>query len=351
MRVLIFIPVLVFAGLAVLSPRLADARETRSKTIFGDVAVPEGTSAGEVSTVFGDVVVNGAVDGDVNSVFGEIVVENRVRGAVSSAFGDVAVRAPVRGSVETGFGDVALAAPVGGSVDAGFGNIEQRPGGVAYGGLVVRHGEVEGPGEPFTVAGDAAQQPSGRGVGDDGPEVSGGGSMFFHVVGWTLGTLGFVAGAVLVAVLIPRPLYATARSAGSSPGWSFTWGLISVPVAVVLMVLLAVSVIGLPVMLLAVPAYLGLLLFGALSVAYALGRRLLLAVGGYRGGDALAAATGALAVSAASVVPVVGGLLVSAVALTGAGAALSALFSRGWRRRSSYDSYEAYLQDRQQRGG
>ena len=341
-RFLVLIPLLVFAGLVVLPLRPAEAQ---NKTVFSDVTVPEGTTTGEVSTVFGDVEVDGQVAGDVNSVFGDVAVGGEIRGTVSSAFGDVRVNAPVGGDVEVGFGDVALAAPVRGGVDAGFGDIEQEPGGVASDGLAARHGEVEGRDGPFTVA-----QPSGSTVVDT-VESPDGGSPVFHLIGWSLGTLGFIACAVLVAVLLPRPLYATARSAGASPGWSFVWGLVSVPVAVVLGVLLAVSVIGLPVMLLAVPAYLALLFFGALAVAYALGRRMLLAVGGHRGGDALAAAVGALTVSVASLVPFLGGLLTSAVALIGAGAAISALFSRGWSRRSSYESYEAYLEDRQRRGG
>ena len=343
-RFLVLISILVFAGLVFSPLRSAQALDrTASKTVFGDVLVPEGTTTGEVSTVFGDVVVEGRVDGDVNSVFGKVMVDGRVRDTVSSAFGDIVVRAPVGGDVEAGFGNVALAAPVGGSVNPGFGDIEQKPGGVASGGLAARHGEVEGRDGPFAVA----QQTTGDRAEADGPGVSDGGSMIFHLIGWTLGTLGFMACAVLVAVLVPRPLYATARRAGLSPGWSFVWGLISVPVASILGVLLIVSVIGIPVMLLAVPAYLALLLFGALAVAYALGRRILLAVGGHRGGDAAAAAIGALMVSLASLVPFLGGLLTFGVVMIGAGAVISAIFSRGWSRRPTYESYEAYLQDRQ----
>ena len=350
-RFLVLASLLVFTGLFFSPLRSAEALDrVASKTVFGDVTVPEGETTGEVSTVFGDVAVDGWVDGDVNSVFGEVTVDGRIGGTVSSAFGDVAVRAPVRGDVEAGFGDVVLAAPVRGKVDVGFGNVEQETGGVAYGGLAAKHGDVEGRG---ALSGSTWQTP-GSTPGDEnaeaGPDVSGGGSMLVYLIGWSLGTLGFIACAVLVAVLLPRPLYAITRNAGASPGWSFVWGLVSIPVAVVLGVLLVVSVIGIPVMLLAVPAYLALLFFGALAVSYALGRRILFAVGGHRGGDALAAATGALAVAAVSLLPVFGGLLTFGVAMVGAGAAISALFSRGWSRRPAYESYEAYLQDRQQRG-
>ena len=166
------------------------------------------------------------------------------------------------------------------------------------------------------------------------------------LVGWVFGTAAFAACSVLLAVLMPGPLLAAARRAEESPGWSLLLGVASVPAVVVFAVVLAVSIIGIPLLLLLAPAYLALVFFGALVAAYFVGRRVVFATGHYRGGNALAAMVGALILAAAYMIPVLGGLLLYGLALFGTGAAILALFSR--RRSRTYPSYDAYVQDRRE---
>jgi hypothetical protein len=122
-----------------------------------------------------------------------------------------------------------------------------------------------------------------------------------------------------------------------------------VPAVVVVSVLLAVTVVGLLLLLLLWPAYLALVLFGALVAAYCLGRRIMLATGRYyRAGDALAAAVGALLVSAVWLIPVLGGFVFLVLALLGTGASVLAFLAhrRLGAPRDAYASYEDYLKDR-----
>jgi hypothetical protein len=108
-------------------------------------------------------------------------------------------------------------------------------------------------------------------------------------------------------------------------------------------VVLAVSIIGIPLLLLLAPAYLAFVFFGALVAAYFVGRRVVFATGHYRGGNVLAAMIGALILAVVYLIPVLGGFLLYGLALFGAGAAILALFSR--RRSRMYPSYEAYVRD------
>jgi hypothetical protein len=108
---------------------------------------------------------------------------------------------------------------------------------------------------------------------------------------------------------------------------------------------LAVSIIGIPLLLLLVPAYLALLFFGALVAAFFIGTRVLMITGRYRVGNALAAVVGALILAATTFIPVLGDLLLYALSLLGTGAIILALFSRR-RPRASHPSYEAYVRDR-----
>ena len=92
--------------------------------------------------------------------------------------------------------------------------------------------------------------------GSRGPDVLG-------FVGWLFAALAFAACAVLAAVLAPRPLAAAARRVGETPGRAFVYGIVSLPVFFVLCVVLAVTIIGIPLLLLLAPAYLAVLFAGA----------------------------------------------------------------------------------------
>jgi uncharacterized membrane protein YvlD (DUF360 family) len=127
-------------------------------------------------------------------------------------------------------------------------------------------------------------------------------------------------------------------------------GVGSVPAVFVLAVLLGVTVVGIPLLFLLVPAYLVLLFFGLLVAAYFLGSKAVLVTGRHRSGDALAAVVGAVLVSVTSLIPFLGGLVLVVLSLLGTGAAVSVLLARRQRSRAAprptYASYEDYLTDR-----
>ncbi|MEW6636384.1 MAG: polymer-forming cytoskeletal protein [Actinomycetota bacterium] len=290
------------------------------KRVYGTVVVESGEEVEEASAVIGGVAVDGAVEGDVSSGYGDVRVDGPVGGDVNSGFGDVSVRAPVGGDVGASFGDVYVDSRVGGDVDVRRGDLRLGPNAEIHGHVFVGDGSVRAervaalPGH--VEAGTATRL---RHVPD------GTGSPWLQA--WLFATLVFVACCVLAAVALPRPMRAAALRAEQYPGRSLLLGVVSVPVAVILAVVLAVSVVGIPVLLLLSPAYLALLFFGALVAAYFVGRKVLMSTGRHGGGDALAAATGALIVAATYLIPVLGDLALYLFVLLGAGATIIALFS------------------------
>jgi hypothetical protein len=292
------------------------------KKVMGDMVVEEGETVEEISTAWGDVLVKGRVEGDIHSGFGDIEVEGPVDGDVEAGFGNVRINAPVGGDVEAGFGDLDLdeGAQVAGRVYVGHGSRTDHPDADVHG--------IQAAGMTFDNDEDSALE------------------VFSDVIGWLVLTSLFVGASVLVAVAAPRPLRASARSLEDSPGRSFLLGVGSVPVVIVLVFLLAITVVG---ALLLVPAYLALLLFGLLVTAYFVGRKIVLATGRYRAGDALAAAVGAVLVTATLWIPFLGGLIFFALAMLGTGAAILALLAQrrqGGEPRTTYASYEDYLRER-----
>lgn len=315
---LLFLPALLFAYL--LSTGVAHASE---KKVMGDILVEKGQTADEVRTAWGDITVQGSVRGDVES-----------------GFGDIRIEGPVGGDVDAGSGNVYVSDSVGGDVDVGQGNVYMESGGHVRGDVSLHSGSLQS----HQYAAVSGAQRTGSVSDFDEDSLVG---AFSGTIGWAVMTLGLVAAAVLLAVATPRPLRASARSLEAGPGRSMVVGLISVPVVFILAVLLFVTIVGIPLLLLLWPAYLALVLFGALVAAYFLGRKVLLATGRYRAGDALAAAVGAFLVSAAYAIPVFGGLVFAIFALLGTGAAVSALLAYRSSRvpRVTYTSYEDYLRD------
>ena len=293
------------------------------KKVFGDVVVERGENPGSVSTSMGDIEVRGPVKGDVKS-----------------SMGDIEVYAPVGGTIYADLGDVYVDDRVGGNLDVGHGDVYLEPDAVVEGDVILGSGEVIRDGDP-TVVGVVAAQGMSSSMGGPGEDGRRGVAGF---VGWFFGTLVFVAVSVLAAVLAPRPVESSARKIEESVGRSLLVGLASVPAALLLAVVLGVSIVGIPLLLLAAPAYLAFVFFGAVVAAYFLGRRILFATGRYHAGNATAATVGALVLAATYLIPFLGGLILYALALVGAGGAILAILAR--RRTPTYSSYETYLDER-----
>jgi hypothetical protein len=318
-------------GLVVLLPLPVSAAEKR---LVGDVH-SRGIEQ-NVSTVAGDVEVRGVVEENVHSGIGDVLVSGEVHGNVGAGFGDVDIEGPVGGDVNAEFGDVYVNAPVEGDVDVGHGDVDLGPEARISGDLEYESGELTGDYE--RVKGDITAKGMALDLGEShGPGIIG-------FVGWVFAALAFAACSVLAAVLVPRPLAAAARRVEETPGRAFVYGLISLPIFFVLCVVLAVSIIGIPLLLLLAPAYLALLFFGALVAAFFIGTRVLMFTGRYRVGNAMAAVVGALILAATTLIPVLGDLLLYALSLLGTGAVILALLSRR-RPRATHPSYEAYVKN------
>jgi cytoskeletal protein CcmA (bactofilin family) len=331
------LPLLTFSavilGLVVLLPFPAHAAEER---LVGDVMVGHRGVEQDVSTGFGNLEVRGLVQDDVHSGFGDILVTGEVEGDIDAGFGDVKIEGPVEGDVRAEFGDVFVDAPVKGDVDVGWGDVELGPDAEISGNLECEGCEITG--NRSAVEGEW----TARGMALDFDESHGKGLIGFF--GWLFAALAFAACAVLAAVVAPRPMASAAGRAEESPGRSFVYGVLSLPVVFVLCVVLAVSIVGIPLLLLLVPAYLALLFFGALVAAFFIGTRILMVTGRYRVGNALAAVVGAIILAATTLIPVLGDLLLYALSLLGTGAVILALLSRR-RPRDTHPSYEAYVRD------
>jgi hypothetical protein len=268
---------------------------------------------GDISEFFGGVEVNRRVNGDVRVVSGSVNVRAPVAGDVRSAFGDVTVSAPVAGNVESAFGDVYLDSLAAGDVELGSGDLVLGPEARVLGHV--------------SVAGGQTVRTDGSAV--DTSVVTGADTALVHSSSATLRpspsikimlALAFAACGALAVTVGRRWLLQTAGTLARRPLRSLLAGLASAAATVAVAGVLLISAVGIPLLLLFIPAVLALALSGALAASYRVGQKALSAIGLRDHTYGMAAMlVGTALISAAYMVPVLGEVVLLTTALQGAG--------------------------------
>lgn len=277
--------------------------------VAGTVVI-RGTVTGDVQVAAGSLVITGTVEGDVSAGAGSVDIRGTVGGDVLVGTGSLTVGedAVIGGTLEAGAGSARIAGTVVGDSSIGAGSLVLEPTATFEGDLRY-DGELEDGGA--TVQGRLIEDPSLSGLSFR--PFQGAGDVLF-------GIYGFLVNLVLGAVLLLAFPAASERLSNRVRDDAVTTGLYGLVVLVgvpVLLVLVAITVIGIPL------AVLGALLFAlALWVASVYGRY---AVGGwllgYVGTDNRWAAlvVGLVAVAVVGLVPYLGGLVEFLVLLLGLG--------------------------------
>jgi cytoskeletal protein CcmA (bactofilin family) len=369
----LLITVALVALLLLLMPRASAEDTAAAESTQHDLGTDHFAAGGTVSVatpVTGDAIVAG----------GEIEVRADVGGDLIVAGGSVRIDGPVKQGLYAAGGRVSINAPVARNVRAAAGRIEVGPGARIGGNASLAGGEVRVLGAvdgylqarggrlliDAPVAGDAELGgdrielgPHARVAGklryasrndlqrDPAAEVQGGIERVTAAGGWPAAprlehrawrrgggfwSLGLMALAALLAGALPAFFTRVADTVHSRWGWSLLIGfigLVCIPAAVLL---LAITIIGIPVALASAALYLVLLLVGYVSAAVAAGelalRRLAPERATRNGWRAAAAALVMLCLTLLARVPLIGRLAVLAALLTGIGALLLQLGGR-----------------------
>jgi len=267
----------------------------------------------------GRVTIDAPVERDARIAGGnlEITPQGRVGGNLSAAGGTVRVLGPIGGYLMVGAGDVLIDAPVAGDVDVRAGHLTLGPKAVIGGKLHYSGGRAIERDSAAQVAGGTEVKAPRRAD----PRRSG------RSLAWAW-SASLILLSALLAALLPRGYDRVRQALEQRPGMSALVGIGAIVCIPAAAVLLLVTVIGIPVGLLALLAYPVLLLLGFISAAIAGGRMALAhwwpARQASRGWQALAAAVCMLLICIAAAVPWFGGLIGLGVLLFGVGALLMA---------------------------
>lgn len=347
----------------------AAAQEKRVDRVAGD----------DRFTAGGSVTVTTPVTGDLMAAGGEVRIDSRIGGDLVAAGGNVRVLGDVGESAFVAGGQVHFDARVRRSVRAGGGHVEVGPKAELGGNLSVAGGQVriEGPvfgyvqaaggrvvldgpigGDVWVTGGRVLLGPNARIGGalhyaaqaeleqDPAAIVKGGIEKLPFEAGWPrrdevsehrfgagrwLWTAGLMALAAIVVGAAPAFAARTSNVLRQRPWFALLLGFIVLACVPIAAILLLVTVLGIPLALLALLAYPAALLLGYVMTPIGIGdwvmQRFATTRAAQTGWRAAAAAVVVLAIALLARVPVLGTVVVLAVLLAGLGA-----LALQWRR-------------------
>lgn len=285
----------------------------------------DGAGGQDLYAAGGTVALEGTIARNARMAGGNVSLGPRARiaGNASLAGGRVEMLGAVGGYLQVAGGRLYLDGRVEGDVEAAGGELELGPN-ARIGGTLRYRGDAPLAQDPAAQVAGGIERLETRARGEAGRRA------LPALVGlWTLGLMALAA--VLVAAL-PGFFGRVAQAARARFGWSLLWGFIAFSAVPVAAVVLAVTVVGLPLALLAMLAYFALLKVGYVSAGIALGDGVLArwwsVRAAHRGWRALFAAFGVLAICIVALIPWLGALVAFVALIAGMGALLVAVPQR-----------------------
>ncbi len=239
---------LAIAAILMLAPGMASAQSPSSAAV-GTIVVPRGTTHGPIAISVGRVEVFGTVDGNVSVGVGEVDIAGTVTGNASVGVGQIVLTpsATVGGQSSVGIGQIRRLSPGESLPPAGSGPTMMT--------------DTIGLGHGFWTG-----FPLGFGLGSFGLWAIGVG----RLLGWLI-SLGF---ALLIFALFPRPIDEMAGIVQKSPGPVAGWGIALMFLAPPVLVILAITVVGIPLVLAGALALIAAKVAGYVVASLLVGRRL-----------------------------------------------------------------------------
>lgn len=290
----------------------------------GDVAF-EGTAAGDylgaggkqkiaghvhgsIRSVGGEIHAYGAVDRNATIAGGNVTLDSSavVGGNAYVAGGSVSILGSVRGNLMASGGEVTINGPVGRDVEVTAGGLRLGPRAQIAGNLRYRVPKDKVIIDPAAhVAGSTTALPLKSGPGTAG----------------ILWTLGFVVAGIIIVALFPVFTTEAAESLYQRPVRTGLTGLAWVCLLPIAALIAAITIIGLPLAVIGVAAWLAVMFLSDIPVALWIGKRLL---GGRahpgRNGAIMSVLVGGVILVLVGIIPLLGPIVTFVSAVLGAGA-------------------------------
>ncbi len=335
---------------------------------MGQVSV-SGNVSGQIRARMGEVVVDGAVGGDVDAGLGNVRINGTVGGNVNTGLGELRLPGEVLGSVASRGGNIYITGTVHGNVSLIRGIVELGPQAVVGGKVYVEEGLVRAAAgataQSIEVMNELTEEELRRDYNDDRGYFFRGlddvfedmansleqavrgiripqfrrsfrtiiGRPFRWFVGWpgslARGLFNMIVLFALTALtysLFPRQVHHAGEAVIQKSGAVFGWGILAALLAVPLAFLLAITLIGAPLIIVEVLVLAAAATLGYTAITRLIGERIVNISSSGKANPLGAIALGVLIIGAIGMIPIIGWLF-SLVVLTAAlGAALATRF-------------------------
>ncbi len=331
------------------------------KADMGKVDI-DGTVNGNVRADMGEILVSGDVVGNIKSILGRITISGNVSGDVESDLGEVVISGTVSGNVKGEERKILVNGTVDGDINLLYGTVELGPNAVVKGTIYIEEGRTivaaganyndimikkELSAEEIDNDSIFPRSFSFRGI-DNIPDFLREGEFLrninffghelrdlpsafrFNIFGinnWRTGQkivsiLIMFALAVLVFTLFPRPVENVRNAYENNMGQVVLWGIIAVILALPLMILLIITIIGIPLIVVEILAFAVAWLLGYTGMVYLVGRRILDTAKSNVENPFLNILVGVAILGIIGLVPVAGGLVSFAIFVLAVGSSL-----------------------------
>ncbi|MBW6464067.1 MAG: hypothetical protein K0B84_07765 [Firmicutes bacterium] len=339
------------------------------ETNMGQVVIT-GNVSGNVKTRMGEVIIDGSVGGNVDSDLGAADIGGSVGGDIGSGFGELKVAGTVAGDIYSKGGNIIITGIVEGDVTLEQGVVELGPSAIVSGRISVARGAIKKAdtalvgaveiGEELTFA-ELKEEESNNGYSFEGvdsnfvdsiadrivDEVNRGfrnvnfmphmnrdwsfyRTPFFNFYGNTargiINMLIMFALAALTYTLFPKQVRASGAALPHKPGPVIGWGILVAILAVPLMVLLAITIIGIPLIIVEIIFLAAVFILGYSGIALLIGGKVIDAASSKSANPLGAIALGVLILGLVGMIPILGGLIMLALLVLAVGSALVTRF-------------------------
>lgn len=219
---------------------------------LGNHTVPSGVRTGEVVSFLGNSVLDGESSGEVVSILGSSTVNGKAGGEAVSVLGDTTINGSTRGEAVAVLGNVTVNGEVGGEIVAVLGNVKLGPKAVVRGEVISVGGRLER--DPGAEVQGGVQVVNILGTNADFTwlrtwvkecAVWGRPLAFHSGLGWAWTLAGLVfTFYVLLALLFPKAFEKCAETLEQRPGYSLLAVILTALITPVLIVVLAITGIG-----------------------------------------------------------------------------------------------------------
>ena len=223
--------------------------------------------AGKSVFVGGNVDITEPLEGGLTAAAGNITVSAPVNGSARLAAGKITITGAIKGNLRAAAGRVTIDGPVGGNASVAGGKLVLGPNARIDGKLTFRGGELDQ--DPAAVVTGTVEHTSGRRHHDD--ELAPFGR---YGRGW-IWTAGLMLLAAIIAGALPGPTRRMAEELRAHPWTAPLIGFIALTCIPIAAVIVMITVIGIPVGLLALMGYVVLLLVGYVWLSVVVGGLLL----------------------------------------------------------------------------